>query len=739
MAISVEERNTMEKEIISFIDNNLERYLKANAISSLGDCKYGGKLSKELFYNILYDESNASIEKEKEIDKWFSRRNNIAIITGYVGCGKTTFTHHYLKRESDLNNKVILFDFEKINRIPARNIVIDKFELHLYQLMRDKNSEFRKVLKKLYSQNRAIFDLFDSNNNLVKFIDIYLQQSLNRKKYLQNSDLKKSLLSLNIDDLFNILFLYIFADKIITGFNQTHIICFDNLDVAYEGSNLEEFYLAFMNTLANWEDVIAKLKISDRGDNTIDLYRDIKFIFCMRETSKSKLTKFFRRRISTSVKPFDITEIYDKAKIIEKRIQLLLKYREDVDPEIIAEAEVIQKIIEDYYNKINVFPLFNHDYRSCVESITALCENKKSLMSYIKLSNMALAPNLLKYAKYGARGILFRLIFNEFRKEGDYDKISIYDFNNSGHNEQFSIPRMILTYVSNVQTNKGRVKPGIGDDNTPVSINRIFDAFKGIIQPEVITNCIINMYELRESSWNHLITFDTLLGTDVECLRNELKAYKQNKDIEYSKVLITCSGTTYLNIMTTHFEFFCSRLWGGEKSPLFAVENAVRENEEFAFEDILDKVYTNVKGCCMRIKKFDTDYLLPKYENMDNKYAEYLDSEYVYKERKIIENKIVKQFHGEKIIHTHISYLDAYRLFLLNTNILNNDEVRKAASKTIIEYIEKYISLIEDRKVIYSDASLGIVESYSKAIKKIRGSEYSDFTTEISVASGQLL
>ena len=128
---------------------------------------------------------------------------------------------------------------------------------------------------------------------------------------------------------------------------------------------------------------------------------------------------------------------------------------------------------------------------------------------------------------------------------------------------------------------------------------------------------------------------------------------------------------------------------------------------------------------------------LSKYDCAD-KYANYLDSEYVYKDRKEKTGRIVKQFHGEKIIHTHISYLDAYRLYLLNSDEIE-EVLKPVVSRTIIGYIQRYIDIFDNKKVVYSDQSLRIVENYQKAIQKIEGTNYTDRETEISLEAGLAL
>lgn len=730
----------MEKEVINMIDNNIERYLKANPHSDLGNYSYSDKLTKKLFYNVLYFSDQKAEEAEKELEQWFNMGNNVAIILGYMGCGKTTFVNYYLWKKEKINKEVILFDFEKMNVDAAGDIVANKLGMHLYVCLKDKEKNYKDVLYKLYDDNYDFFDTCEKDNCLDEFMNYYCSaQGVNKRT--ENAIIKNKLLNMRIESLFNILGLVILGNQSWKNCGRDHIICFDNLDVAYEGKSLEIFYAGFLNFITNWERGLPKFKYAVESIGKCELYKNMKFVFCMRETSKAKVTAYFKKEITGFVRPINLTEVYDKAAIIKKRVDLLKKYNYKVGENILKRGENIEKILDDSYNKLNIIPLFNHDYRSCINNIVMICCNPKNFRmveNYLQLNSSKLEFLEIQYGKYGARGILFRLIFNVFKEEQYYDKISLFNFESITHKEQFSIPRMILTYVSNIQTNSGRVGLSIGGSNTPVALNRIFDAFQGIIDADIIVNCIITMYELRETSWNHLITFDTLRGDSVEHIRIELQNYKENKkSIEYSTVLVTCGGNVYLSTMATHFEFFASRIWGSDSEPLFSKKNFVQDEDgNFPFEQIIEKVYENVKNCCNRIRKFDIEKLLPKFQG-NNIYANYADSEYVYKDRKEKDGevKIIKQFHGEKIIHTHIGYIDAFRMYLLNSNEIEED-LKPRVNEKLIEFIKKYIEIIDQKKVIFSDTTIRIVTSYQKAIEKIEGSKYRDRQTAVSVEAG---
>lgn len=313
----------MEKEVIGLIDNNIERYLKADPHADLGNYSYGDKLTDDLFYNILYYSDKRAEKLEKDLDEWFMKGNNVAIILGYMGCGKTTFVNHYLWRKKRINDKVIVFDLEKKNVKTKTDIFINKLGLELYSLLKEQDNSFRKVFYKLYDDNYDFFDNCEPDDTLQEFVVCYCAET-NLNKREQGIQIKKALLKLRIESMFSVLFLYLIAIQIIDGKGVDYLLCFDNLDVAYEGKSLQLFYEGFLNAITNWERGLPNLEYPIDVIGKRDLYNNMNFIFSMRETSKSKVTAYFRKEITGFVKPFNLTEVYDKAAVIRKRVALLM-------------------------------------------------------------------------------------------------------------------------------------------------------------------------------------------------------------------------------------------------------------------------------------------------------------------------------------------------------------------------------------------------------------------------------
>lgn len=757
-------KESWERELVELIDDNLERFLKSTPYSSLGNSDYGKKLTPDMFYNTIYYGDNESIKCEKELNIWLNdKKNNTAVVTGYTGCGKTTFVNHFVRQYMNMN--VVTIDFERknvnVNNVDKRyeshnkekseeqqnsfnknekektvgeniNVITYKLGLYIYQSIKSnlKISGFSYELCKLYEDN---YDYFDENetldNNFLEAVfnecKIYQDDSLEIKE--RRKKIKAAILNLDIENMFSLLLMVEMTKQLIEKKPDNVLFFFDNLDIAYEGQLLDDFYSGFLNFIMNWGEGLPKFVYNRDILGEKNIYTNFKFIFCMRETSKSKISEHFKKKTYTIVKAINISEVYDKANIANKRIELLEKYSKVVGDSLLSISKIIKELLEDKYNNKNIFPLFNHDYRSTIENMVEICTSNSALVKeYCFVNNVSYGDKIARCNKYGARGIIFRLLFDIFKENGYLDKISIFDFNEETHNHKLSVARLILTLLSNRMTVNGKEAYKI---ETAVGINEIYSAYKGIIDPKVITDCIYNMYSMRDSRWSHLVTYEKMCGNSENHIYKELSSYQNHEQrIEYSSLCLTCSGSVYLSIMATHFEFFASRLYGSNQAPLFSKKNLQKNNGHYRFENVIEGVLKAVKECCQRIKEFDTQFLLPKFPP-ENRYARFLGSEYVYKERR--KKKITAMFHGERIIHAHISYLDAYRLYLINNSYLNADE-RADINKLLTGYIEQYIKIFIDKNLIYSDQTVRMMDKYVKCVENVKA-DYYNFSIFINV------
>ena len=101
---------------------------------------------------------------------------------------------------------------------------------------------------------------------------------------------------------------------------------------------------------------------------------------------------------------------------------------------------------------------------------------------------------------------------------------------------------------------------------------------------------------------------------------------------------------------------------------------------------------------------------------MANKYTkeEYLQSPYVYGDSNVL--------HGERIIHTHIRYIDNYRLYLMGRV---DAQKAKEINEILVRLIEEYIRIGKCYpSVLTARSSNHLFPKFKRIIQEIKDSGY---------------
>lgn len=276
--------------------------------------------------------------------------------------------------------------------------------------------------------------------------------------------------------------------------------------------------------------------------------------------------------------------------------------------------------------------------------------------------------------------------------------------------------RIILTVLENLQNEL------LGIENSSffvqkeqsVSIRKLYEYISIFCTKDTFLNCIKNMFAGRTwTYWNHLITFDNIINYSSNDLKKALSYDSVDEDVY---IRCTTAGECYLSNFCIHYEFFACRYVSKKYTGLFS-QSYKLNNGKYSFEKQIRLVLDNVINCCEELKKVNNNIL--EYLGY-TEYEELLDSYYV-KDR---------SFHEERIIHNHITYLDSFRLFLINGS-LKNDVVN--VNKIIIKFIEEYLNLLKyENDSFYSANSEKLYEELMACINKIIDKEYNDRTIVIS-------
>lgn len=674
----------MNDNMIDVFDKSadIERLMLCTPFINDDSCTYENKLTPELFFDTLYvpckNNTNSSDEptgeeKQNELKEKLERESKRTfLIVGSKGCGKTTFIHFLLNEvRKDINVETRELDFGQIRSTmfgnPIKTIMADAIYAEFKAMARngkikvfiDLCNEQEDLIDSAWDSNGVLYELVSSYNELYKertcsALDIVKK---NTRKYLEKME------------LFQLFFVYTLqsvSNQIVDGKLRRTIFVFDNMDAINEINYIANLLTEYDNFQTGISRFLRNLK-QYRNDEAQYI-----FVFVMRELTKAHLTAHERGVWEVITQQYDVTDMYDRAMITDKRLQLYIrmtpeKYRSK-DKEF---AEKLRVLLQDKYINKKIFAIYNNDYRTCVTQLLTLCRRNNVLLSeYCAIMSM----NDFNI-RHGARGMIFRMIFNELQRKSYLTRIKVLDLRNPGSMSS-SLPRLVLTYLSNCSD------ISCVDEGRSVQLSELLQAFDDS-DPKEILDCIWEMYELIDApEWGHLITFSKTVQAKKERLYKELDAVMKGNNDDFSEFRITVAGKLYLSDICTHFEFFACRICrvGLCNQPLFSSKSWDKnEDGKFNFQITMSNVFEQVKLCCARLNK--------NLEGVGRK-CEKFDSEFNYRN-----DNGVCQYHSERIIFSHIQYIETYRHYLLVKKPIENIE---DASLYIIGKISEYVKLFED-------------------------------------------
>ncbi len=700
--------NSSQKEIeelYSFVDISD----KTNGdVPSLFDENLKEKATSET--KLIQDEFNGSLGKIRTIlcDRYFNSskdeiRKDIA---------------NYLNK--CLKGKTVYLDFDKDKqeyKLPLKLKLIRQIETHLnnndsnikkaFDFYEFNRKEFREAFEgcSSYWFDKSVKVIFDNRNKNFELYKEKFNSTLNNLEIDQLLGIEVLLrMSENLsDDPKNI---YYFVDNIdmISGSNNNVLI--ESIGKFWDF--IKEMQ-SFFHTIRQESDKFSQNKI------WIDTYEKFKYVFSMRETTAMHICDHLRSRISSYAKHMDISTDIDKSFIFKKRYDILKKYIDEKrisNNSFIEISQCIESIIEDKFFKWNFFELFNNDYRKAMECLCAIGSRKSSSI----YSSLPLIKSDNSYIKFGGRGVIIKTICDYFKKWNYFSNLGIPMLKESSKRKPYNVTliRIILTVLDNLQK-ESDIPEGsfffIKRENC-ISLRRLYESVQMFCEEDTFLTCIKKMFSGRNwSYWNHLITFDNMIEYSEKDLKDSLD------DENSSDIYVRCTkaGERYLNTLCVHYEFFSCRFAVNRSNGLFS-QSYNKNKGKYNFEKQIEEVKNHVKDCCNElheVNKMLMDDL--GYDKMED----------------ILESQYVKyaQFHEERIIHNHITYLDAYRLYLLS-NPLKDDVI--GVNKCLIGHIKDYLDFLKNNNEFYSQNSESLYKELSTCIKEIEKKEYND--TEIKIS-----
>lgn len=729
------ESEVMMEKLIQQVSNDnttgIFRFLQANPYTSFELYNFGLMRNKpELFEETLYYEStNSQIYKEQICDILLNPNGrNTFFLVGYQGCGKTTFIHSVINKfKKETAIKEIIVDCDKRGKEEHQ---IQKNLCALLNKSIKNCSSFSQSLD-FYQANKEIIDDLNNNSidNFFNLIAILNRNGNTSSNHFDLADLKNFINSnLTIKEAFYLLILWNIASDFhnTDHVNQKLMIFVDNLDCIDEYQELVDFIACIDSLTVDMSEIFDNFILCDNPNIHDSFISKIKIFIAMRETTKANLpSSHFSDAYRSIYTNQDLTECYDKGEIIKNRIEKLFKYDKNniLRSSQKEQLHLVLSIISDIYTQNVIYPLFNNNYRSAVEMLIKIVVSHTSTM---KIYSRIMSLELSQY-KHGARGILFKFIFDEFNKsdgneESCFKRIGVLDLLNRKNNS-VSVCRLILSYLSNYTETK------CDSGRNSISLISIINAFQGIFSKEKIGKTLCEMFALRDTVWSHLVSFNQIQYQDSV---SQIGSYIDFSTLNPDKTMLhySCAGKIYIEYVATHFEFFTVRVYGERREALYCDSNLEEDfsTHNFKCVDIINRIYGEVEKCCKSLKTFNME--LCKKNNFLNPYDIpdlYKDSPYIcnFKRKEHGYERRFKQFHEERIILTHINYIDCYRSYVLNSCNILAPEKKPKINEEITLGIEKYVNLLASNYVLKNrNTNEDLIAHYRTQIKMLKQNWY---------------
>lgn len=575
-------------------------------------------------------------------------------------------------------------------------------------------------------------------------------------KYIPGSVLAEHLESYNLDELLcSVMLLDIFQMKINKEPKRKLFYLFDNLDII-ENHSIEYKFLDEYNLfVTNFAEVVKKLQKFQSTDTDIrfdfNFSRDYCCIFFMRDTTAKYTIQHYFGNMNLYSINFDSSEFVDKGKIILRRMEYVSKHDviERINPRLFEQIDMLSQIFQDDYIRLNIAGLFNNDYVRFVTCLTEICEsNFDILKEYLKIKNNEPHDSFgnEELVRYGARGLIFRVIFDHFEDRGYLSRLGISDSMNANGYTQ---ARLVLFYLFNKQP--VHCSSFFNSTNATVTFSDLKRDFLDVFNDKnesstrkvekdslnILADALWNMYDLKKSpTWAHLVTFDAIYPTnnrdklDDDLSRDDI----MNALIEGSTghITITCAGRSYVEFMCSHFEFFSMRFGSittGQRRylhrhPEFRYEHALfssatydysyfRRTGKYLFEVLLESMFDDFSHHLKTHKQSEENMF--KRKGYYGKY-EILGSPYVFHHPR----DGYQRRHLERTLHRMITYMDAYRLFLVNNIAKSNETQVENYNTRMIACIEPFVNLVGDNRASFSAFSSHAYTRYDWNMKTIK-------------------
>ena len=703
-------------------------------------------LTKEKNKLQQFAESQRRFEKELIDNNWQGAR----YICGYSGSGKSTYLGYLLNNLKKNHHKVYKIDLVTSVREPNflcatwRNIyfqrTLNKFVSVLLQTLdflikkaaNEEEEEYRKRIKKYYSFYDKIYRENERFASFFEIIKLYIDneiclyernaESLYKKlarlvidnlNIINFDNTNKSDIEKIINDLLGLISLYAMAvaaqeygDKY--SFKHKVIIAIDSLEHYIQ--NDEVFNSDIVGICTIIDEFIANQNNFYRNLIEEDFSSIVKFIVVFRDTTAKMMPS--RNAEDNTIEDLNITEWFLPANISAKRFDYYRSQCKRGDEEKIKALATIMsdddvnhsffdKLVEMHnYNKRRLFLyLYEALDDNAVKHYLDLIKEIDNYNKVLEAATGTLKSDCIKFIqtyKNAARSSIIRLLFSKIENKQYFKNIYVEEENADCMGKSYA--RRILTYINGQKPDEERI-----EQKNYVSFGQLLtECFKinDSIDPDrIIFNIARVLREMSNSNkdntnWCQLIIVKfNDQEYDQYKLVEKLQSIKNGGEDDTGKygVKITSAGRFFLTKMAD-YEYFACR-YCRLSAPLF-FEDITSNDKRQRVLNYMNEVKRHAFSCINIVKETDTS-ICRAPNNLINYNTLYSADDSLIKKGYLYINKKGNEItHVQRIIDSHISYLDQYRNHILRAKI--GIEEKKEFSIKILKIIKEYIDKLKD-------------------------------------------
>lgn len=703
-------------------------------------------LTKEKNKLQQYSESQQRFEKELIDNNWQGAR----YICGYSGSGKSTYLGYLLNKLKQNHHKVYKIDLATSVKEPNFlcdgwhnkyfQLTLNKFVSVLLQTLdsmikketKENEEDYRKRIKKYYSYYNEIYYENERFANFFEIIKLYIDNEICRyernakslyKKLAEHVIEKLNTINLGnvdysdiekiINSLLGLISLFAMADAAqgdAGKFSIKHkiIIAIDSLEHYIQNDKV--FNSDIVRICAIIDEFIANQNNFYRNLIEEDFSSIVKFIVVFRDTTAKMMPN--RNAEDNAIEDLNITEWFLPASIAAKRFNYCISQCKKRDEEKIKALETIMsddcvnhsffdRLVEMHnYNKRRLF--FYIDKALDDNAVKHYLDLIKEIDNYNKLLTASTGISKNHYIKYiqtyknATRSSIIRLLFSEIEKKQYFRNIYVEEENADCMGKSYA--RRILTYINGQKPDEERI-----EQNNYVSFSQLltecFNINDSVDPDRVIYNIAKVLYEMSNSNrdntnWCQLIIIKfNDQEYDQYKLVEKLQSIKNGGEDSTEKygVKITSAGRFFLTKMAD-YEYFACR-YCRSSAPLFFEDIMSNEKRQKVLNYMLE-VKRHAFSCIDKVKETDTS-ICRAPNNLINYNTLYSADDSLVKKGYLYINKKGNEItHVQRIIDSHISYLDQYRNHILRAKIGNYE--KKEFSIRILQIIKEYIDKLKE-------------------------------------------